>query len=147
MRISSGAAVLLLVVSVGIGMVFNKSSQPTTLTTAGDANVISFEPPCTAGLHYSALVGFSTLIWFASFLVLAVQGLRNHSAPRWLASISLITFVVTFRSALWVKLNCGTQPSLVAFCLWASAVVVMCLHQISQSNIQDRKARSIVRGS
>lgn len=82
----------------------------------------------------------SVLVWFGSFLVLIVQGLRNRSVPRWVAAVSLIAFGLTTYSKVWREMRCDAPAGIVAFFVWTATVGLMCLHQILRARGRSSKA-------
>jgi hypothetical protein len=116
-RWTTGAALLSFAVSIAIGMIFHQSPQTKV----------------SAAVGWDPVVRLSALIWFGSFLVLVVKGIRNRSAPRSLSAVGLIAFGVVTKRALWREMNCDTHAGITAFFIWTAAVGVMYLHQLVQS--------------
>jgi hypothetical protein len=125
-RWTTGAALLSFAVSIAIGMIFHQSPQTKVSAAVG-------WDPCRMWEQMGAVVRLSALIWFGSFLVLVVKGIRNRSAPRSLSAVGLIAFGVVTKRALWREMNCDTHAGITAFFIWTAAVGVMYLHQLVQS--------------
>jgi hypothetical protein len=87
--------------------------------------------PCFMWEQMSAMSRLSVLIWFASFSVLVVQGLRNRPVPWWVAAVSLISFggVLKYEGWRWVACN-TTRPEKIAALGRAGTVILMSVHQL-----------------
>lgn len=100
--------------------------------TVDEVGVAQFDP-CTMWEQMPATVVLSSIVWFVSFVILLVQGLRNRSAPRWLAITCLVALGPTVNHNLsWRLQHCYTKVGRVGFWICVSAVGLMCLHQILQ---------------
>jgi hypothetical protein len=134
MRISyravSSLVVTALVLISAIGFLFDKSpvSVPTTVSGTG---IVQFDP-CMMLDQIPASVRLDTFVWCGSFLALLVQGMRNRSAPRWLALVCLVALGPIVSQEYWRLQHCYTKLGTGIFWIWISAVSLMCLHQILQ---------------
>jgi len=117
---------------------FNPSRVPVP-EAAAEVGVVRSDP-CMMWEQIPATVRLSAFVWFGSFLVLLVQGLRNRPVPRWLAIVCLIALVPSVNHELWRVQRCYTTLNAVAFWIWISAVAVMCLHQVVQRPLRVRMA-------
>ncbi len=69
------------------------NSSPTRVLKENlETGVIQFDS-CLMWEQIPAAVRISNLLWFGSLLALLVQGMRNRSAPRWLAIACLMALI------------------------------------------------------
>jgi hypothetical protein len=87
--------------------------------------------PCFMWEQMSTMSRLSVLIWFVSFPVLVVQGLRNRPVPWWVAAASLISFggVLKYEGWRWIACN-TTRPEIIAELGRAGTVILMSVHQL-----------------
>ena len=105
------------------------SSRVPAIRESVESGVVRFDP-CQMWDQIPATVRASTIAFLGSFLVLFVQGLRNRSAPRWLAIACLVALVPMVNYQLWTVQRCYTKVEALGFWMCISALVLMCLHQI-----------------
>jgi hypothetical protein len=72
----------------------------------------------------------SILIWFVSFPVLVVQGLRNRPVPWWVATASLISYGGVLKHEAWRWFACDTRPEIIASLICAGTVILMSIYQV-----------------
>lgn len=124
-RVSSGAVLLVLVVLIANKLLFHEQ-----ISALGDTAVISLHSDYRG--HLVPVVAFSILVWLGSFFILMMQGLRNRTVPRSVATVSLVAFAAWIIPLLRrVILAHSYTPSGIALLfIWVLAVVLMCVHQI-----------------
>ena len=130
-RVTSGSVLIVFILIEAIELLFQKSPEPKTASTVGEAVVVGWNP-CMMGEQLSPIVRLSYLVWFGTFVVVIVQGLRNRPVARWLSIVSLIALGITVNHVRWEWIHCYIRPSLTTFLVWVFAVTLMCVHQIVQ---------------
>lgn len=141
MRISyravSSVVVSILVLLLTMEFLLDKLRVPAT--TVGETGIVQFDT-CVMWEQIPASVRLSTFVWCGSFLVLLIQGLRNRSAPWWLAVMCLVALGSMLSHDYWRLQHCYTKLGIAGFWIWTSAVSLMCLHQILQRHPITKKA-------
>lgn len=125
-RITSGAALGVLALHLAARHLL----PPPDLTTVSSAGAPGWDP-CSVWEQMPALMQVLALVFLVSFVVLTVQGLRNHAVPRWLAIAGLAGLVPIVDHKLWL-IHCSNKVSVVTFFIWLLAFALVCLHQILQ---------------
>src|ERR1019366_4010030 len=103
--------------------------RPRTLTMA-------LVDPCAMWQQIVWLIRLSALVWFATFLSLFVQGLRNRTVPRVVAIVSFIAFCLGPVNQLWRVQHCEANLGIVVFSVWITVVGVTCVHHIIQRPVR-----------
>ena len=82
------------------------------------------------------LIQFAALVWFATFLSLLVQGIRNRTVPRVVPIVSLIASAPSLRNQLWRTQHCDVNLGIVVSWVWIMAVGLMCFHHLIQRPVR-----------
>ncbi len=129
-RVVSSIVATTFVLVFAIELLFDNSHVP---RPASVSEIGAFQiDPCTMWEQIPATVRLSTIVSFVTAVILLVQGLRNRSVPRWLATLCLVAPVPTINHEYWQRQECYTKftATLLWICFFAAAV--MCLHPIFQ---------------
>lgn len=129
-RVTSALVVGTYALLIASNLLFAWLRPPVAPPVVG-AGAFQFDP-CAMWDQMPATELVSNMAWFGSFTVVLVQGLRNRSAPRWLAVLCLVVLGPTINYQLWNVKHCLTTFNTVGFWVCTCEVALMCLHQIVQ---------------
>jgi hypothetical protein len=100
--------------------------QAKEVSASPDAENIGWDP-CTTWVSYGYMHNLAVLVSFGACLFFAVQGLRGHSGPRWLALAGLFSLVLVVED-IWWQIGCGGTARTVLSCMAYSATAAMFLY-------------------
>jgi hypothetical protein len=123
-RWTSGAVLFWFALQIAVGMLFPNSLRKPASEVTWD--------PCSMWSQMPLTEKLPNEVWFVTFAILLVQGLRNRPVPWALALVSLIALGFVIRNLWWWESRCDSPQGIVSSGVWFATVAVMCLHQMLQ---------------
>jgi hypothetical protein len=127
----ASAAAVLLSLALLIAIDFIPIKLPPPLAKPGAEYTSSWDP-CSTWEQIPQTVRLAALLFFGALVVNLVLGLRNRSAPRWLAIAGLISLALLLNRQFRRFPNCSDELHSAAGWVWILLVMLMFLHHAIQ---------------
>jgi hypothetical protein len=130
-RFTSGAAVVAMALVMSEAFLPPAPLRPRPVSL--EPGAVSWDP-CSIWEQLHPMYRLAAFVSFGAFVVLAYQGIRNRSGPRWLAIAGVPALALWIDSDWWrISAGCYSSRSATVLFAWAATVSLMFFTTLSNA--------------